>query len=413
MKKMRYLRLQIKRGAKLYPAVLLITVITLLAVGLTAAVLLANNAADTNKQKTYIGVVNQSGESYVDAGLFALRNLDNARFSFEFIDMEEAEARQKLERQEIAGYVILPEGYVNAIHYGRNIPATYVTIKRTTGFGSVLTGELTELISGIVTETQAAIYSMEDVAVDYGENVDLNAAVDRMNLVYLDAFSNRAQTYRLDILGIKDSVSMPGYYICGMMTFFLFLWGIAYGRLLTKRDYALYRVMAMGKYRAFSQVVAEYSAFFLFTLLTMGLLVIGGCIVLATKDIGVAELRQLYAGDGIRLTFYMIPVIWMIGLFQMAIYELVSGTVGAVLAQFFVALGCAYVSGFFYPSYFFPEGMKRLGEWLPSGVGFSYLRKSLTHTLSFGDGLLPLLYAACFLLLTVYVRQRKIRGSRI
>ena len=45
-----------------------------------------------------------------------------------------------------------------------------------------------------------------------------------------------------------------------------------------------------------------------------------------------------------------------------------------MLLQFLNAAVQGYLAGLFYPSSFFPEGMRRLGSLLPAGVSMDYLR---------------------------------------
>ena len=95
---------------------------------------------------------------------------------------------------------------------------------------------------------------------------------------------------------------------------------------------------------------------------------------------------------------------------QYLLYELSNSTVSAILLQFLNAAVQGYLSGCFYPSSFFPEGLRRLGALLPAGVGMRYLSSLL---LARPDGPAVagvIVYFLLFLLLSLLVRRRRNRS---
>ena len=64
---------------------------------------------------------------------------------------------------------------------------------------------------------------------------------------------------------------------------------------------------------------------------------------------------------------------------QFVLYELTESAVAGVLLQFLNAALQGFFAGCFYPSAFFPEALRRLGEVLPAGLAMRELRALLLH----------------------------------
>lgn len=160
-----------------------------------------------------------------------------------------------------------------------------------------------------------------------------------------------------------------------------------------------------------SQLLCEYSGFFTFTFITFLIFAAVFGIVSGYTDFGIKELAGADFITCIIFIFKAIPVIAMITSMQLLLYETVSGTVNAILLQFLIAVALAYVSGCFYPNNFFPDSIQNLANILPSGVGFAYLRKSMTGLNVNIELLKALIYTVIFILLAVSVRKYRMAGD--
>ncbi len=411
MKKEMYARLQMKRAWKLYPSILAITVVTVSVILLVGVTMLGGFLHGEDKQKFHIGIVGDVTDSYLGIGITALQNMDSSRFSFTFMEMEEEEAQEALRKQEIFGYVHAPENFIDNIMNGENVPATFVTLGGAERIGTVLTGEVAEMVSDIVTECQRSMYAMQDAARAKGKTDGLWEKVKAMNIRYIEDFLFRTSSYEVENLGIANSVSMGGYYICGMVIFFLLLWGISSGRFMMGRSVGLQKQLLARGMSVTRQIFCEYFAFLALTFLTVFLFSVGAGFLMLKNIQGIPELSGATFFTPMRFVFTAIPVILMVTAMQTAMYEMTSGTVSSILLQFIVAIGMGYISGCLYPSTFFPETVQHIGTILPSGVGFSYLRQSM---LSVPDGrtwMWLLIYTAAFLGITVWIRKCRMAGD--
>ncbi len=410
MNKNTYLKLQLKRTAKIYPIILFITILTVVIVGITAAILLAGDSE--NKTRIKIGLVGETEDSYLNIGLTALENLDSSKYSIEFVKQTEEEAKKELAAHNISGYIYVPKNFVKDIFYGRNTPATYVMSDKLTSFESIMISEIAMCISDLVVNSQNSIYGMQLLAFDYDKTLDLDKKIDIMNLSYIEKIITREKMFEVSELGVADSVTMGGYYICGIIMFFLLIWGISCNKLFIRNDLAMAKVLYSRGLNNFWQVTFEYISFFVVTFLTFLMFSVIFGFIIEGNDFGVLELKNAGVFKSLGFIFKIIPVILMITAMEMMLYEIAEGTLNSVILQFIVAVTLAYISGCFYPNTFFPESVQNISGILPSGVGFSYMRKCMSESSITSELVWSFVYFTLFFSTTVLVRKYKTEGDR-
>ncbi len=406
----KYFKLQLKSIFKMYPSILLVTMLTVVSIVVTCVVVLRVNRENENKQKMKVAVVGDLQDTYLDIGLKALTDMDNYPFSVEIIELSEQEAIHALEERDIVGFVEIPDNYISTIFYGKNVPARYVTLSSTEELGSILSSEITNVISNVVVESQNGMYSMQNLAYDYNtKNLDKN--IDGLMLSYIDFIINRSDMFKIISLGLSDSLSFAGYYICGLLILFMLLWGIACNRIFSSRSITYSRLLSISGVKSVYQILGEYAAYLIVSLSTLLLFAIlfGG--VTQFVELDIPELLGLRIVDCIWFIIKIFPVIIMITMMQFAFYELISNSVAAVLMQFLLAIVLGYISGCFYPNYFFPKVVQEISSYLPVGTGFSYLGKIMSGTFPLRDLCVSILYTAAFFSLTVFMRNYKITGE--
>lgn len=411
MNKKLYFRLQCKRVLRLYPSILLVTAITLCGILLSAALLVQKTAESGEAQKINIAVVGDSSESYLGVGIYALQNLDSSRFSVNIVEMEAEEAKSALQNREITGYLSIPTDFVEGIIYGRNEPAAFVTLGGPEGLGTLLTGEVTEMVSGLVTESQRALYALQTAAEEAGETEGLSEKVIALNVDYIEKILARSGAYKTEYLGLADAVSTGGYYICGIYVFFLLFWGISCTRLMRGRDVQLQRLLRARGCGSSRQVLGEYGAFLLVTAGTMLLLSLAAGFFVRGRDFGIPELEGCGFFAPLGFVLQSLPVLCLLSSMQFFMYEMTDNTVSAILLQFLAALGMGYLCGCLYPLSFFPDVMQKIGSILPAGVGFSWLRQCMSGSPSLLTAGGIVLYTAVFLLLAMWLRKRRLAGD--
>ncbi len=411
MKKSIYFKLQLKRAFKHYPSVLLVNFIAILGIVAILATLFYVNNNGEDKQRINIGIVGNLADSHVDVAVYALENMDEAIGSVKFIELSEKEAKMALEKREIVGYVQVPGGYFEDMAYGENSAATYVSAQSPDDLGNIMANELAMMLSYMVVETQKGIYSAIEIAEDKNATKDLYIKIDDLNFEYMRFVLNRQQIYETEYLGVKDRLTYGGYYVCGIFVFFLMMWGISCNRILSSKNYGLYRSVYIRGIKGCRQVLGEYAGYFIITFITFLFVFTVAGVILSINDFGIREFAGADIFYGVTLSIKMIPVIAMFTAMHFMIYEIFSNIVSCVLVQFVVAAGLGYVSGCFYPNTFFPKAMQQFTSYLPSGAGFSYAGKMLTGENPWADFAVIAAYIALFILTSCAVRIYRLKGD--
>lgn len=414
MKKSVYFKLQLKRAFKHYPSVLLVTLISIFGIIATVTTLFYVNNNSRDKQKINIGIVGNIADSDIDIVVYALENIEEAIPSVNFLELSEDEAKQALNKNEIVGYINIPEGYFEDLAYGENSAAKYVSAGNRGDLGSVLANEMAIMLSDMVLQTQRGMYSAVEIAEDYGVKKGIYRKIDDLNFEYMGFVLNRQQTYDVEYLGIKDHLTYGGYYICGFFIFFLMIWGISCTKILSSSNYGLSRSLYARGMKGREQVLCEYSGYLVISLVTFFFLFFIFGFFMEFVNFEIRELAGASIFFGVGFVFKMIPVILLFTLMHFMLYEIFNNIVSSVLVQFIVAMGMGYISGCFYPNTFFPEAVQKTASYLPSGASFSYAGKVLTDGALGGEVAVIFTYIVLFALITVGVRTYKLKedGTR-
>lgn len=407
----KYVEAQLKRVCRIFPTIIITTLVLLLCMALLMWVILEKNASSDKKQLVQIGLTGDLEGSYLGIGIQTIQNLDSSRFAISFENMTEEEAREKLMQGKISAYVIIPEGFVESVSVGENLPVTYVTSTGAGGVGSMVMNELVDMISGLITESQNAIYGAQMYMTDEGMWEIFWEKTDALYLRIVNFILGRTQVYELEILGVANRLSIVGYYVCAVLVLFLLLWGIVCSPLFVKRSESLSRLLKARGQGAVSQVLGEYTAYVVLMQGTLLLVFVLLAAVMPAAGIGLAE----WEGEGSsRLFVYMIqiiPITLMISAMQFLLYEIVHGMVGSIFAQFLVAISMGYLSGCFYPMSFFPESIRRISRFLPAGAAVEYAGKCMLSLRPGSESIIMGMYWIVFLMEAVLVRRYKIKGN--
>lgn len=407
-----YLLAQMKRVKKALPAVLIMTLLLTGCIALISKVMLIADSSSEKKQKVQIGLVGDISGSYLGFGISALQHLDSSRFAIEFIEMEEEEARDRLNHGTLSAFVIVPEGFVEAAVRGENMPLTYVSTSGSLRLGSMIMNELVNTISSLLTESQNAIYGMQNYLVNNGMSDIYWQATDELYLRFLDFILGRTTVYELELTGLSGNLSMIGYYLCGFTVLFLLLWGIAGSPLYIKKDHALPALLSSKGQNTLSQMAGEFVAYFVLMATSFLLVIVLVAIAMGLTGFTLPEWER--EGIGILFGFYvkMLPVAAVICAMQLLLFELTSDMVSGILLQFLCALSLGYLSGCFYPISFFPESIQIVQPLLPTGVAVNYGGNLLMEESTAIEMVLLLGYLVLFLVLATAVRKRKTAGNR-
>lgn len=401
-----YLRLQFKRMAMAFPAVFCMTVILAGGIGLLVWMQVRLSRDADGQQKVNLGIVGDAEESYLGMGIYVLENLDASRYTINFSHLEEEEAKTQLEMGKINGYIRIPEGFVESVVSGENLPVTFVAGGSQAGIGSALVLELADTISEIITQSQAGLYCQQEFYLRQGELETIYQDMDELNLRYFDMILNRNQMYDIQLVGGRMELSAAGYYFCAMLLAFFLLWGMNCGTLLVKKDMAMPKVLSASGLGAWAQIAGEFAAYLGFML--MNYAGITGILMIGMKIAGMPLPEVGSTGELLGFCFRIWPVLLCVAALQFLLYSVVSGLISGLLLNFISAAALGYLSGCFYPVSYFPRMLRNLAGVLPTGTGLAYMTARIKGNSDVGAVCRLLLFAAGALAVSAVLRKKKL-----
>lgn len=404
MKYGKYLFVQLKRMLKLAVGVFPTAMLLFACLALAGYFFFQKSIFSEGQSKYQIGIVGDTSETYLGFGITAIQTLDSSRFMVDFIPMSKEEAERSFREGELTTYVSVPEDFMDSIIYGRNdVPITYVTAEGQKGTGAFLMEELSKVVSRLVTSSQGSIYAMQALMVFQGKTENLGALTDEFNLKLIEYVLSRTKLAELEELGLSKGLLIRQYYFCAILLLFAFLFGISTAPVFFRRNNQLGRWMQVRGIGPLGQVLGEYVPYFAFLFLCMAIPL--GILGQFTEDLSFLRWK-LGTGALIRT---VLPLSLMIAALHFMIYELVKNPVANLLLQFVVAIGMGYVSGFFLPATFFPDGLAALGKLLPTGVALDYLSATALGERAGRFDWRVWAYFGGFLTVSVIARMRWIR----
>lgn len=404
-----YLALQLKRAAKLIPQMLAVTLLLAVLTVLAAMMLKANNDEDASNQPISIGVVGDEGESIIEDAINTLSSMDSSRFSISMERMDHEKADRLLRRGEISGYLLVPDGFADALWHGDHLPITYFSNSGGTDVGAKMTRELVVNISGLVLDMENTVYGAQNLVRDRLPEVSASAAGDRLVIRYSNAVLDREWLYKIDLLGVSDSLSLAGYYLCGITLLFVMLWSISCSPFFSRRSRELGQILQAEGLGAVGQVGSEFLSYLMLLLLALAAAGLLAFLMVSRIGIPIRELQETEKSAFALILSFLPPALMLCAL-QFLLYELANSTVSAILLQFLNAAVQGYLSGCFYPSSFFPDSLRRFGSLLPAGFGLRYLSASLLSRPDPAATAGVWLYLLLFLGLSLWVRSRRNRS---
>ena len=394
-----YVITQMKRALRLLPLAVISSILILLGLGLTAFMLFKPDEMAQGKKKIEVAVVGNTEESYLGFGIGMLNNLDSSRVSINFSYMSEDEAKDKLLKGEVSGYIVVDDDFIEALGRGENIPIKYVT-QKDGGLIEMVARDTAGVISSIIVNSEKAIYAMQAY-------MNINGREDEMSIVL-----SRKNIYDVNIADGLRGASTLEYYSSGLMIFFTFLLGIGSGLFLVKTDKALYRLLYIRGHNAVSQVLGEYIAFSMILMVSVFTIFLSISVVILSAHIDINASYENFSISALEFVVRFIPVIFMLSAFIFLIYELAGDIISSVIAVFITAISLAYISGCLYPADFFPKAVRNISALLPLGAALRYMlgafadsNKSVLYTV------VLFIYILAFLILSFILRKQRLEKN--
>lgn len=405
---MKYLSMQIKRVCRAFPAILLTALILAGALGLLAYLQTVSASESEENQKITLALVGDTDDSYLGLGIDLLRAMDSSRFTCTLIEMSEEDAVDALERQEIYGYLRIPDNFIESVVYGENAKVTYVAGTSQYGIGVLLARELADCVSTLLTETQSGIYAFRSFSEQQGADGDLWSDIYDMNMRYFQYVLPRAELYDIDTPDSSPVISVQGYYVCAALLMFSLFLGASGGSLFIRGDYSLHRMLAVRGTGAVQQVLAEYVSCCFLLFLNYVVMASAFLLFFTGEENLVPELEGASGIYLVRLVISFSLLLPAAGALLYFLFQCARSLISGMILTFLCVIGLGYISGCFYPLSFFPEEIQRAASVLPTGILMEYMQDVLLGRSSGLPVLLSVVWIVLFVACACLIRRRRI-----
>ena len=345
----------------------------------------------TNKSQSRIGVgiVGSIENKYMKLGVEMLNNMDASRFSIKFINMDETAAKKSLKAGEIIGYFKIDKDFIEALEKGENRPVEYISSGA--GMISALSKEVASVFSTLLVNSERAIYATDNYLIDHPQVYNRERANTEFNIELLKNVMSRGRIYDVKSIDTVSGLSDTDNYICGMSVLFMMLTGLGLGGLLCEKNESLLRVLKSRGLSYGDSLIADMFVISLYIILTV--LIFTG---------GMALTGEILPGNHnfVNLFEYCKDIVFLSVMFasmHLFIYEIIYKRVVAVLAELLLSISLGYIGGCIYPISFFPDIIRKLSIFLPSGAGIQVLSDGMGYSVDIFCFIIMLLYSILFI----------------
>lgn len=274
--------------------------------------------------------------------------------------MSSREAMEALAGGSIYAAVFLPEGIVESILNGENLPVKAVFSNRYSKMETEVFRQLAEAGTGLLQTAQAGIYAADALCRAMGEEEKIEETESYLNQAYLDYALNRQAVFKLQEVNAAGKASLLQYYASAVLLLFLSFAGLILGRSARTGESALGGILRAKGCGSCQQYLSEHFAytviFSLFGLLTTFPFLQVARVAEGEKPLGAAE------------GLVVLLVLFSMGTCLRSLIELAGSTPGGIGLLFVLLLLGMFAGGLLIPAAFLPEAAVAAGKLLPYPV---------------------------------------------
>lgn len=369
-RKARYLYIELKKTAGMFPRMLLLAVVLMILVGGIAFCGVKAMEREPLAVGADIGVVVREDDRMTRMALDYVENMESAAQICRFRQVSEEEGMNMLADGELAALVLLPEGLVDGIMYGRN-PSVDVVFPKNARLEAMLFRELTESGAGLLRVAQAQIYGADDTAARYGLGDELSAVeagIDGYNLAFA---LDRLSIYDEETVSATGRLSVAQHYASSGIVLFLLLAGMAAYPVMQPEPAAFRKQLVRAGVGGPWQSLCKWLCGLCYMLLlAVAMLVLLWGVRLCTPEAAerlgellVSGRRRISAGVCMGMLFLVLTTVTS---FHHMIYSVSGSRTGSILFFFPISVAMLYLSGGFVPSALLPQTIRGVGAALPT-----------------------------------------------
>ncbi len=387
-----YLLIQYKRIFKLLPGIVAMILVVAALLYAAGFALINSDAYKSEQQRYKLGVVGETDDEMISLGVYMIGTLDESRYMIELVQYPDEETAKKAMRAaDISAYIVITEEFADAIDAMTNdAKLTYYATSGQKGITNIMMDEIAQIATNIIVYSETGILSLREIMKEQGYDKEIrHEKVNDLFMTYISALVLRTNVTEITELGLSDGLSTVEYYATGILLFFMLLLsfcGISY---FLGTNEARAKFLKSKGLSAFGQVLAEYIPFLTVSIIASAIIIL----LMQQPD---------------KLP-YMLPISIMYAALGFMIFEILIGVINKILVAFMLYIAMGYVSGYFYPKSFFPDVVQKIGQFIPSGVAFSYGGAVLQNQSTALYLIIMTVYTVCFIGLATLARSQKIK----
>lgn len=218
--KLVYLKLELKRAFKRLPHMAAGAIVLMAMLGTIAFAASKLLYGEATLERVTIGVVLPEEDRFARQLVRMLGTYDSVRSVCEFSFMDSSEAKKQLRDGEIFGIMNVPEGLVQGIMDGTNIPVT-ITLPQGNALENRVFKELTSAGARTLGSAQAGIYAGDQLLLNYDLAGGIGQLEADLNRIYMAYSLPRAELFEHVKVSATGDVDTLEFY--GISAFVLYL----------------------------------------------------------------------------------------------------------------------------------------------------------------------------------------------
>jgi len=401
-------KMEIKRALQRVPQLFAGVVVLMFLAGTTA--LFASRAlyGEQAAGRIPVAVVLPEEELLAKKALSMITSLDSVKSMCDFVYQDRETALEMLKAGEVYAVMEVPEGLVQGIMDGSNVPVR-IYFPENAGIESRIFQELTDAGAGILSAAQAGIYAGDQLCAAYGLESQIPLLEQDLNRIFLSYSLPREDYFRHIQVDATGDLGTAGFYGASAYILILLLCAVPVSGYLLPYRPVLERKLGMAGMGPLTQVLARTGGLGVLMMAATGqiVLMVASMGQMVLKD---ASTRQMAAGmaapgdladiffslkagigdsfskagvwdsltDKLLLAVTVTAVCFAVAAVAVLVYRLAGSLLGGIMLLFLLATVQHFLAGGFLPLVFLPASVKRLAPVLPSGILMDAVGMALT-----------------------------------
>lgn len=356
----------------------------------------------STENKFPVGVIMEDDSKIAKTVADALLNMKAVNENLDINFTEKETAIEMLKAGEIIAAIHIPKDTAHGIMTGANTPMTII-FPEDSGFEAIIIKELADSVTNMLSSAQAGIYSIYDFY-DENEAADqIDAALLRMNLKYINIAATGNGMFDKTVVTASGSVPLMTYYICGALVLFILLFGInCFNCRLNLSSYSSKSLSLRG-----TPLIAQGLSSYISTALGQ----LTAIAIVATPAAFIMKMFKLkLEGPAIMGLILTIPIFILISSsFVYLIASITEHVTGQIMITFFATIVMCFISGCFIPTAMLPDILKIVSKFMPAYYMINYSSSFLSGSFDGVSLLICLSFAIILFLLGLLVSHQKRR----